>query len=377
MSFSRLNLQLLAWCAALLAIAAGCRPQDQIAKYTVTKPELIDTTLASTGPAAEAKPQQMLGAIVLLPEAGWFFKLTGDPATVGKLGEPFIDFVTSVKFTKGATAEPKWELPEGWKALPGNEFRFATIEIPAASSESKPLELSVTTLPKIPGDQAADNAYVLANVNRWRGQLGLSDLEVADLATETKAIDVDGRPGTLVNIKGQASGGGMAGPLAGGGGPFAGGGGPFAGGGLPPVESTNQGSQQEDSKLDFTKPEGWTAIPPRTFGLAAFSVGEGEKKAEITVSSAGGEMLANVNRWRGQIGLPSVNDAGLAEITKPTDTLGVKGSYVELVGPEKTILGVAATAGGNQYFVKLTGDNETAAAQKANFEAFVKSLQLK
>jgi hypothetical protein len=370
MSFSRLNLRPLAWCAALLAIAAGCRPQDQIAKYTVPKPELIDPTLASTSPA-EARPQQMLGAIVLLPEAGWFFKLTGDPVEVGKVSEPFIDFVTSVKFTQGRTPEPQWVLPEGWKALPGNDFRFATIEIRASDAASKPLELAVSSLGMSAADQADSQNYILKNVNRWRGQLGLREIELAELATETKVIDVDGRPCTLVNIKGQATGSGM---MAG---PFAGGGGSFAGGGMPPGQATDQGSQQAEAKLDFTTPDGWTPIPPRTFGLAAFSVGEGEKQAEITVSSAGGELLANVNRWRGQIGLPPVSDAGLAEITKQTDTLGVKGSLVELVGPEKTILGVAATAGGNQYFVKLTGDNETAQAQKANFEAFVKSLQLK
>jgi hypothetical protein len=113
----------------------------------------------------------------------------------------------------------------------------------------------------------------------------------------------------------------------------------------------------------------------QAFGLATFVVGEGEKKAEITVSSAGGELLANVNRWRGQVGLPPVNAEGLTAIVAKTDTLGVKGDFVELVGPEKTILGVAATAGGNQYFIKLTGANDTAQLEKAT-SAFVKSLQL-
>jgi hypothetical protein len=160
-------------------------------------------------------------------------------------------------------------------------------------------------------------------------------------------------------------------------GPFAGGGAPFAGGGLPPVESTNQGSSKDGPQLDFTKPEGWTAAPPKAFGLAAFVVGDGNEKAEITVSSAGGGLLANVNRWRGQVGLPPVTEDGLAAIVAKTETLGVKGDMVELVGPKGTIFGIAATSGGNQYFIKLTGDNDTAQAQKANFEAFVKSLQLK
>ncbi len=107
---------------------------------------------------------------------------------------------------------------------------------------------------------------------------------------------------------------------------------------------------------------------------------------DITVSSAGGDLHSNVNRWRGQIGLAPVDRAELAKTAQKIDTFGTSGDYVELVGPEsadkhiadkrRTILGVRADAGEGTWFVKLIGDSELAAREKSNFEAFVKSLKL-
>src|SRR4030095_14907477 len=142
MLFSRRMLQSLAsplvmW-FAMAGLMAGCRPQDEIARYSVPKPELVDPTLVK----AATEERQMLGAIVLVDKAGWFFKLTGAKAQVAPLWEPFQSFVKELKF-EGEPAKPKWNVPPGWKERPGNEFRFATLEIPA---DGKALELTVSTL---------------------------------------------------------------------------------------------------------------------------------------------------------------------------------------------------------------------------------------
>jgi hypothetical protein len=107
-------------------------------------------------------------------------------------------------------------------------------------------------------------------------------------------------------------------------------------------------------------------------------VKEGEKQVEITISMAGGDLLSNVNRWRGQVQLGEVTAAELARSVKPIQTLGATGEYVELVGTNgKTILGVRADAGGGVWFIKLQGDSDLAAREKARFEAFVKSVRFK
>jgi hypothetical protein len=151
---------------------------------------------------------------------------------------------------------------------------------------------------------------------------------------------------------------------------------------MPPVGSTNEGSGREAPKLEFKKPDSWGEAPPKAFSLATFVAGQDDKRVEITVSSAGGDLLANMNRWRGQVGLAPQSADELAKSAAKIAALGGEGSYVDLVGPadaspRKAILGVAVTTGGNQYFIKLIGDPDVAQAEKANFESFVKSLQLK
>ena len=366
MSLSRLIFRPAALTMASLALAAlasaGCRPADEIARYTVPKPELVDPTLVK----AAAEERQMLGAIVLVNRAGWFFKLTGAKEQVTPLAEPFLTFVKSVKF-EGSRPEPKWTVPPGWKELPGNESRFATLEIPAGG---KALELTVTRLEL--GDFTEDE-YILSNINRWRGQLGLGELRASDLATETVTAKVGDHPATFINIVGTGSGQ-MAGPFAGG----------------PPQSTTSAGRDAGPSTLSaspssapvkWTKPEGWKEIPPKTFGIAAFTVDQAPKQVEVTLSSAGGDWTANVNRWRGQVGLPPQQADEIAKEAKQIEVLGTLGNYVELTGSSEkygptSLLGIAVTVDGTQYFVKLIGNAELAESEKANFESFARSLKL-
>lgn len=213
------------WCIciiALFALLAGCGQHDQIAHYTVTKPELIDPTLATQARSVSegsksATESQTIGLIVPVGDTGWFFKLTGDKAAVEPQHEAFLQFVTSIKFT-GPDAKPNWTLPPDWKQLPGSAMRYATIQIAA---EGKPLELSVIPLPQSGGDT---EKYVLDNVNRWRNQLNLKPINADELPTTTKSLKIGGHDATLVSFVGTGSGG-MSG-----GAPFA----PFAGGSLPP-----------------------------------------------------------------------------------------------------------------------------------------------
>ncbi|UPT73757.1 MAG: hypothetical protein M0D55_18210 [Elusimicrobiota bacterium] len=91
----------------------------------------------------------------------------------------------------------------------------------------------------------------------------------------------------------------------------------------------------------------------------------------------GGE-LANVNRWRGQIGLPPLEEAGLI---KARQALVSKAGPVALYdfsseGERKTRL-IAGTifAGDSTWFFKLMGDEEPAAAARPAFVALLRSLR--
>jgi hypothetical protein len=214
---------------ALLA-ATGCSQRDEIASYEVLKPEVVDPTLVARPAATPGAKQQTIGLIVPAGETSWFFKLTGPQADVEPLEDDFLELAKTVKLSGGPDATPSWTLPDGWQQLPGSQFRYATIRVPAATAADKPQEISVS--------QAGGD--VLANVNRWRGQLSLQPVSEAELGSTTKKMTIDGREATYVSFVGTGSGG-M------GGAPFA----PFASGALPeghPPIGTGEKTTSEPKK---------------------------------------------------------------------------------------------------------------------------------
>jgi hypothetical protein len=196
-----------------LAFLTGCSEREPITRYTVNKPLPLEG-LANANPhqaqPADAPPtgdptDRTLGAIVPLAEQGWFFKLTGPKDAVAAQEANFGDFVKSLRFSP--EGKPSWTLPDGWTEKPGSGIRHATLAI----AGDKPLEVTVIVLPKS-GDDAE---YLLANINRWRGQLRLAPIEAQALASESSRVPLDGTAATVVNLVGHAAPNTM-----GGGGPF-------------------------------------------------------------------------------------------------------------------------------------------------------------
>ena len=141
----------------------GCQESPKIVSY-VSPP---DANLEA-GPAAESPPARTLAAAVYRPDATWFFKLMGEPEAVAKQQKAFDALLATLKIS-GANLE--WKLPEGWTETKGQGLRFATIK----PSTDSGLEIAVNRFEGVAGS-------LLANVNRWRGELGLEDLKEVDLA---------------------------------------------------------------------------------------------------------------------------------------------------------------------------------------------------
>ena len=111
------------------------------------------------------------------------------------------------------------------------------------------------------------------------------------------------------------------------------------------------------------------------FTIAAFEATEGKQKVTITLSRAGGSKVANVNRWRGQLGLKPMPDD---EVLKSLEKISVgsrNGELVTLENDGQTMLGLMIPDGDQSVFVKLMGDAELAKKERARFDAFAKSLK--
>lgn len=132
-------------------------------------------------------------------------------------------------------------------------------------------------------------------------------------------------------------------------------------------------------ELSYQVPEGWEEFPAQSIRKANFRVSDSSGSAEIAVTTFPGDvggLLANVNRWRGQIGLDPIQESGLASITRPFPISNHNGTFVSLQGPSESILGGILGFHGNTWFFKMQGTKGTVAAQADALEAFLSSVEI-
>jgi hypothetical protein len=148
--------------------------------------------------------------------------------------------------------------------------------------------------------------------------------------------------------------------------------------GMP--EAPPQASDGE-AGLRWTLPAGWKEAPGGGAMRYATLTAPVTGKLEVTVirlpGPAGGE-LANVNRWRNQIGLPPIGEADLPAARKVVTTAaGPLGVYDFTSGDEKsrTIAGLASIQG-ETWFLKMTGETAAVAKARAAFLELLGSLRL-
>lgn len=93
--------------------------------------------------------------------------------------------------TPQASAPIDWLVPEGWRELAGTRpMRIATFE---ADGPDGTLQIAVSVLPGNAGG-------ILANVNRWRGQLGLGAIARTDLDKHVESLAIEGSEACLVDL---------------------------------------------------------------------------------------------------------------------------------------------------------------------------------
>lgn len=143
---------------------------------------------------------------------------------------------------------------------------------------------------------------------------------------------------------------------------------------------TGSAKPQAAEGVLFTLSAGWTEkSPPGPMLLHEFAAGD----ARATVSMLGGDgggLLANVNRWRGQIGLAAMEQQALMKSATPVKVDGIEGWRVELTGQgegAKATLGVIVERGGATWFFKMNGQADAVKSQTGAFDAFVQSVKWK
>jgi hypothetical protein len=404
------SVRLLALTVPLMFLAAGCH-RDDVKVYRIAKDQ--DQSSQQTAPAPP----------------------TDSPNPELPPGHPDISSVPGAQTTGSASTQLTWKTPAGWTEVPPSKMRVGSFKVTGA--DGKQADVSVIPLPGMAGTDAA-------NVNRWRGQVGLPEVTDNDLQKAAENVEAGGQPAQLYDIAGTNLAGGGAERILGviqhrddmawfykmtgdadlveqqkpafieflkslnfgaaaptqteilAGNPTAGGGNIAWTSGDLHLKTGNLGLTDttvsantiplvsHEGQPNWQVPAGWQSLPRSEFLVAKFLIQNGDAQAEVNVAEFAGEaggLPANVNRWRGQLGLPAVDET---EFSKIISTFAIPNSQATLVdytgtdsktGKPARLVGAVVPQNGQTWFYKLMGDESVVAQQKDAFIKFIQSAK--
>ena len=139
------------------------------------------------------------------------------------------------------------------------------------------------------------------------------------------------------------------------------------------------GGTSAESHWLWDVPEGWTEQSGSGMRMASFTIpGDGMDCSIIALGAAAGSIGANVNRWRGQVGLENVAEEEIIRSLKVANTVdGQEALLCNLVGAEQTIRAAIIRTDHETVFIKMTGPGAGVEQATPAFDALVKSFRHK
>lgn len=146
------------------------------------------------------------------------------------------------------------------------------------------------------------------------------------------------------------------------------------GGEVPPPPRPEGGQA-----LKWTLPKGWTTAQAGGMRYATLkpTSSENAEVSVVTLSGPAGGELANVNRWRSQLGLPPVEEAALASARKIVKSKAGTVAIFEFANSgNRMVVGLLSTPNGNTWFLKLMGEDAPVNQAKPDFMKLLGTLSL-
>lgn len=304
------------------------------------------------------------------------------------------------------------DIPDHWEAQPLTQFRAASFR--PTGDRRDLVDVSVSVLADTGGDD-------LSNVNRWRQQLDLPPLDAAsgqlerdrrmvpsevgelalyDYTSERNLFrgespmrlavaiyrDADASQSWFLRISGHAEAVeeewepflAMVRSFAGGVEPASASASPAPA--TPPPPPASPGQMGGAGGVRYQVPEGWEELPSDGIRVASFRTPgdfeDGGIRANLfRLPNPAGNLLDNVNRWRAELGLEPVAEAGLDAVVHPMTLRGRQVIFVDLTGesgdPRPRILASVEDRGRQTWFLKMEG---SAAGVQANLQSFIDFL---
>jgi hypothetical protein len=162
----------------------------------------------------ETHKARILVAMVKDGDTSWFMKMTGEEESVRARKPEFVEFLKSLAFDYTAheapaqfsanrggdkTArgpKPGWQVPAHWKEVEPTEMLLAKFVVTGKANEKAEVTVSV-----FPGDVGGPHA----NINRWRRQLGLPELDEQGTKKLAQPLDAGKPDAMLIDMSGDTT----------------------------------------------------------------------------------------------------------------------------------------------------------------------------
>ncbi len=133
--------------------------------------------------------------------------------------------------------------------------------------------------------------------------------------------------------------------------------------------------------LAWTAPAHWQAKAATAMRKGTYTItGEGGE-ADLSITAFPGDVggeLANINRWRGQIGLGNLVQSQVAGASQHLDANNLHITVVDYTGSgaaAQGLLGAIVPVGAETWFFKLSGPAALVARERADFMDFLKTIR--
>jgi hypothetical protein len=136
-------------------------------------------------------------------------------------------------------------------------------------------------------------------------------------------------------------------------------------------------------RLKYTLPAGWTEKAATQMRVASFDIAENGKTVDVSVIPLGGLSgdVANLNRWRGQVGQPAQDETELKKAAEPVQVGSLPANLYDIAGTSPgsgesvRIIGVILHTEETVWYFKMMGDAPLAEKNKAAFVELLKSVE--
>lgn len=143
-----------------------------------------------------------------------------------------------------------------------------------------------------------------------------------------------------------------------------------------PVMASQAREATPQPSISWTTPKTWTQLPAQEMRFASFQVSPEHSDVVLTVIPLGSSpVIANLNRWEGQLGLPPTPEAEMSKkISRVKTEDGSEASMIDLSNDKQRMLAAMIPHDGQTWFFKLLGPFDVVGAEKQNFDSFIKSI---